>query len=1755
MKKKRLKHFFFVLAIFLSFIGNLASETQSSESLAFDKNLYMEIRNQKEEGSFNPQKDEINESQIDLSYQKAQKIEEIKQDIDKSLIQFNLPYQSKLNISGRKMVGFNYGLINYKSGEKRDQIEAPTDIKNGVDLRQEMQVRINGQIGNKINVKVNYDDKDLENKDISIVYKGYKKGDVIKGGTDEYGNNIEDIVVQKDEIIQELAFGDIQLEIPQTEFIGYQKTLFGLKAKAKYNNFNITAVASQTQGIFEKKVFEGKTTREHKYIEDRNFMRRKFYRLYFSAAQRGQYFPIIRGSEEIYLFDQVANPTGQTIYELPAERYGGGPEIKYKFRKLQTGRDYEIDYVNNNILFKISIAKNYVIAVDYKSNSGTKLSEDPSAGTVGRIKLLKDELNTISFNEINEYYDLGNVNITRGELNKDFIFRVLNTNDEILNFGYSDIDVDYYNGILKFNRDKPFQSYYDAGKSIYDDEYVTSKIKIEVEYSYEKANNYTYMLGKAIIKGSESISVDGRKLERDRDYIIDYEIGFITLLSTELISSESKVEVTYEYLPFGGQYQQTLLGARAEYRFTDKDYWGVSTIYSGSASPTEAPSVFSPPKSITIVDSDINFTLKKDDIILPFDLTIKGEIATSFQNANVFGKAIVENMDALKVSDYHGLDINNWQIASNPNNRPIFGAGKFDLLNHDVDLRQINPKVNLDKEQKVNVLSFNFNKISQNEEVSIVQVLNREGLDYSDKKFLEVWIYADEQAFSSAPSLYFRYGGIDEDADKKNGFSKKSGIWNVGDPKTEDLDGDGKLGATEDVGWEYFPEGWTTPIRIGAGNGILDSEDLNRNGILDPDDGMGAEFKNLVDENGISHNTVNWIGWKKFVIPLEITDKSKWRTIKHLRITVHSNSMSDISGNLKFYEFATVGNKWGDVTLTPASATTKFSIKSVSKENDSSYVSVLDDVVTKSEYQKLYKRTTQDTSLKEEALAMKFENLNNGATGYAIYRLPSDKKYNLSIYKKLKFFIFGDDSGAEFFINLGSDESNYFEYATKLDWRGWKIPELSLEDHKNLYGYNIPDGIPDGFTSCVGAPKISNIRYMRIGIRNKSGRVLSGQIFLNDIYVDDALKKDGVAYKTEAIMNFKNDIIVSGLLKHIDANFETITSGTQSNDLLGIGSITSGRETDSYSGKLDFNTLKFLPITVTAGRDTVETPKFTNTSISILEEGKIDSNNKTLNTAFNLKNFPRLTFSYQQVKADFFDLNLSSSTDYNLNETKNHELYYTRLDYSIPLSSRFYDQRIFSEFKTEKIKHDYFEVVTSTDIRNLDELKESYSFGTDLSLLSRLNLRPKYSYAEISEILDNKPETERYFRKREEKAEVSSEITLLNWLRPNFGYDLVKTEDFNIVQKSTYTTKDVRIENSGKAGLDLYFNAILSGFKPTKSLNLTFNYEIKDIEAWRGINADYKFLDFWFTRSYDGLVNNKAFNIAPKFGNQTTFSQEDIKTFSLKYSPFDYLEFKEKWLAPLQTLSTRFSYSETFVEGVTSDAAVVVWPEILTEIKNFENFLFLDGFVSNGELVTKYLNKTENSYAISDKYTKNFDTKYRFKVLETFDCALNYRADNFEEFNINNTKSVKVRSVDLNSYGAQLGLTYKSWRFTTRGDFKVQDEFLLNTNSKWVDEKIFSLKADTDFSVERGLKLPFIKKRFIVENRIKLSSEVKGTQKRGDLLEDNKDIYDFVADSEFNFTSNFQFKLGAKFSDVRFLLRDKSNYNAVLIQTEASIIF
>ena len=242
-------------------------------------------------------------------------------------------YGTTISMTGRKTFGIKYDVKKYKENK------STVDDRNtsSMEFEQEMQLKVQGKISDRIFVDIDYDDQREDAQNIGVSYRG-KPG----------------------EIVQSADFGDIELSLPGTEFISYSKQVFGAKMHLQYGDAHLRLIGSQNKGESKSKQFKGDSVFETVNIKDLQYIRRKYYDLTFgyqtgACASTQWAYAIRQGTERVYIDDHT-NGGYQVAMKAVDIKTGavypsnGGTAA---FRFLTRGVDYTVDYNQNILIFNI----------------------------------------------------------------------------------------------------------------------------------------------------------------------------------------------------------------------------------------------------------------------------------------------------------------------------------------------------------------------------------------------------------------------------------------------------------------------------------------------------------------------------------------------------------------------------------------------------------------------------------------------------------------------------------------------------------------------------------------------------------------------------------------------------------------------------------------------------------------------------------------------------------------------------------------------------------------------------------------------------------------------------------------------------------------------------------------------------------------------------------------------------------------------------------------------------------------------------------------------------------------------------------------------------------------------------------------------------------------------------------------------------------------------------------------------------------
>ncbi|MCX5778159.1 MAG: hypothetical protein NTU66_02925 [Elusimicrobia bacterium] len=1651
-----------------------------------------------------------------------------------------LPYESQLFISGRKLIGVTMKSTIY------DQPEIGTRVNSSsFDMKQELQVRIKGRVGRKINVNVDFDDTVADKRDISVVYKG-----------------------DPNEFVQEAAFGDIVMSLPSTEFVGYSRQLFGVKLDTRYKSLHTQGFFSRTKGLSEVKRFTGNTQFNRVTIADTSFISLKYY------ATNAGVDAIKAGTVKIYQ-DDIRNDNNSKIVISTATSLSSllpNPGFSYagNFDLLVAGQDYTVDYHTGNIVFRNRLGSDWAVAIDYQKNDGTWLS---SGGAVpGNPLLIKDRNNVSTANaalgitnplgvstELKTFYSLGNIKIVRDNGRGNFILRIEDLNaavpatlmpgNKAVPTYPSNVVVDFENGIFNFDPA--------SAKPLPDDLYSsnTHRYNIVSEYRYRiKIIN----LRPGIVPQSERVTVNARVLKANEDYFIDYDAGILTLYNEDRIDENTVIDVSYDYAPFGGSSGSTLVGMRSELSLTKDIFVGSSFVYDFAAQGQTVPDIRSTPSSLLVGEVDSRAT----NIKIPLSsvtMSVSGEYARSEQNPNIMDKAMVESMEGIKQEDGISMLTEQWRYAPTGPNVPFY-ATDLTWVSQEVSKSEISPSLVYQTDDKQQILNINYNLLHSNE-VSLVQTLSTSGLDFSKKLYLETWINGD----GKGEEISVSYGTFNER------FSNNTGL------ESEDLNYNRTLDSGEDIGWDFVnPDGSIT--KIGAGNGKLDSEDFNANGQIDtvelpaagcPYGPANTDGKSILDANGVAHTSVDWSGWKFFRIPLNIAVPDDWKNIREVRVTIRGASQQ--KGSISIAGLSMVGNRWLADTANAVTGSS-LTITAINTDN-SDYVSLANNYY----YQQLYKTQTTTTKAKEQALSLKYNVVGTTTTQLGAVLVYSGRPYDFSSYGNLKFFVYCKQAqGDTFFLQAGGSDLNYYEYSMPIpaEWvNTWQLITIRQVGSANKADHWVSDD-PRATIKLVGTPNLANISQLKIGVRAVGPK--TGEVWVNEIHVSDAMKKSGEAWRASMDLLWPGAgrvgaITAGGSRKEINRNFQTFAAGVYNRDLL------------EDSGQLGFKGLNlggitWVPFTARMMRSRTITPSVVqnqNDLLSVLDEGRVTSYTGAADSSLSLgKWFPQMGGTYQRSIID----------SQQISRLEDRETLLGNFSYATPARVFFLPTSVTGSYSQT---NSYYRVYPSTKIIDTDafldplaaqkylqitdyhtlEITDSFALKTPFQLWNGFLFSPSYNINKVKEKNKDFTVAREYPKSASQDVGATSSLTIFKWLQPSVNYSINTRENYNLTMSTdpvnpVYPSQRKYIERNAAGELAWNFQVKdIFNYAYTQSLGFSSSFRIQDSDSYDNVDSSVTAA----IPSMDKLiVRDNPLLAIPTPGTTTYYlvksvvQKNDIR-ISGRYNPFEALGLYGR-LSPLRTVTTNFTYSgsdeHSYITGTKRDVYTRVWPDLLIGLSQSEKMLYLDRWLSDSQINFRLQQKSVDTLLIAHSETKSYGGDWRFNLVRKLDLNFTVNTAHTRDFDI--VLNRLTQEGDDISWSSQSGFTSGKWRFMVRYEnaqtWRVDGLGALTTQ---LFTNTYTGQVNTDMSFPRGIPIPFTRRTLPLTNRFIFTTTLKYLTHNSSLNieRDNNVNYAIASTADYEVSQNFRMSLGLGWNRFEYRDNPKTNYTALEATGKLTIQF
>ena len=592
------------------------------------------------------------------------------------------------------------------------------------------------------------------------------------------------------------------------------------------------------------------------------------------------------------------------------------------------------------------------------------------------------------------------------------------------------------------------------------------------------------------------------------------------------------------YSGFGGRSRRGLRAGGSSYfspTFQKGFSFATGYILNTGQKPSRIPDVNGAPSRLQAVN--FNTTFGRDFNLAPllnplpliamrnFPLSINfsGETAFSHNNPNSVGLALIDSMEGTREASNTPTFKHHWRVSSLPvaegvtlDNRALFrvlakdrnesqAVGNY-MRNREVPASVINPLATSTEERLIMEVGYDLTDVIE-EWGGFSYGLSASGEDFSERQFLEIWFRVRGD---SDVTLHIDLGVVSEDSDLDNRLDTEDLP-----PELEDINGDGKidtldldlenlpasqkfrangsLDTGEDVGWEY--SAGFQPAQVGSSNTVLDTEDLNGDGVLDAIDAY-LEIKiplNDIPEEWLKRQHPN--GWTFLSIPLSAATSEGTRLpnlgyVQHLRFWLQKNRSGAVTGKFEWASIEVVGVQWerGVVTRNDAitnDAAERFTVGTKDNFNFNDYHAAYEQIKDQDDFRKLHPFTEatygyQQRQQREQTLTLDYVLLPEsfGVTSRVLRGRQHGEGQDFSKHDTLRLWIYGDRSETTFVlrlapsirtgfrssyrsagpfenpqdqeedINVFENLRDYYEYTRVIDFDGWKLIEIELSDLK-----------------------------------------------------------------------------------------------------------------------------------------------------------------------------------------------------------------------------------------------------------------------------------------------------------------------------------------------------------------------------------------------------------------------------------------------------------------------------------------------------------------------------------------------------------------------------------------------------------------------------------------------------------------------------------------------------------------------------------
>jgi hypothetical protein len=341
-----------------------------------------------------------------------------------------------------------------------------------------------------------------------------------------------------------------------------------------------------------------------------------------------------------------------------------------------------------------------------------------------------------------------------------------------------------------------------------------------------------------------------------------------------------------------------------------------------------------------------------------------------------------------------------------------------------------------------------------------------------------------------------------------------------------------------------------------------------------------------------------------------------------------------------------------------------------------------------------------DIPEKEQSILVRYDDIEPGMGWRIFKRFPGTGLDLSTTYRDLGFLVRTDklDPDLEYFVRLGFDSLTFYEVSFPLapeyfgvnNWAACTVALNDLTDLKTQGADSVVTGTATDlrdpnrvYTARVvgkpSRPSLFNVRFIYAGFRNKSSQPVSGEMWINDIFLGNRRQDADFAQRLTASVNMGNIITLSGSWQRTGSEYVAFGqrrgSGTESRAV----SLSGKTNLEHFIPLFGFN----VPIGGTFSRNT-SLPKFMPnsdtefTAAALRDSMKSESSARGFSASLTRTNSKNtlLKYTFDKLKANY---SISQSRQLNPSSSDTTLTMSGTFDYAISFAGR-HRVRLFKDF-------------------------------------------------------------------------------------------------------------------------------------------------------------------------------------------------------------------------------------------------------------------------------------------------------------------------------------------------------------------------------------------------------------------------------------------------------------------------------------------